>query len=191
VYFGGQASTDGASLQVDGDVYALNANGSEAWTFPTGGVIDHAPAIGADGTIYVVAGSDDPDNDPDVGTLYAINPDGTEAWSAALDGCPGGGPTVGADGAVYVPISGCRFGGSGVLEAFDSGGTPLWTFEVTGEFKVLLGSVPIAADGTAYVASQLTGEVYAVKTASLGLAASAWPKAGHDNQNSGGAAGGN
>ena len=190
VYFGGGASFDGANLTVDGNVYALNPNGSEAWKFPTGGLIEHAPAIGSDGTIYVISGSSNPDADPDVGTLHALNTDGTEQWSATLDGCAGGGPSVGVDGVVHAPVLGCRFGGSGQVEAFDASGNPLWVFQVTGEFKGVRGSIPIASDGTAYAASELTGEVYAIRTESMGLAASAWPKPGHDNQNSGNSSGG-
>ncbi len=190
VYFGGVTSLVGGNPVIDGKLYAVGSDGSLTWTFPTGGVIERAPAIGADGTIYVISGTMDLNGDPDVGRLHAVNSDGTESWSVALDGCAGAGPTVGADGTIYAPVAGCRFGGSGVVEAFDATGSPLWVFEIFGEFKVVDGSVPIAVDGTMYVASQLTGEVYAVRTESMGLAASAWPKPGHDNQNSRSALGG-
>ncbi len=193
IYVGGTGSFDSGSgiFTTDGKLYALNPDGSLAWTYQTGGAVFTSPALAADGTIYVTSGGSQDDTDP-VGTVYALNSDGSEAWRDPLSGCPAeyGGVTVGADGTLYVPVGGCVFGGVGILHAYDAAGSELWQFEVNGEFKVIKGSSPIAADGTAYVASQLTGEIYAVKTGSMGLAASAWPKPGRDNQNSGAAAGG-
>ena len=108
-----------------------------------------------------------------------------EKWTAPLTGCPGGSPTVGADNTVYVPIGGCMFGGTGNLEAFSPSGTLDWRFQVKGKFKVITGSTGIVADGTAYVVSQLTQDLYAVKTSSLGLADSSWPTDHRDNRNTG------
>ena len=48
-------------------------DGTQKWSFTTGGGVISSPAIGADGTIYV--GSVD-------GQLYVLNPDGTQKWSA-------------------------------------------------------------------------------------------------------------
>jgi outer membrane protein assembly factor BamB len=184
VYFVGGFAFDGTSLLPDGKLYAVNPDGTLAWTYQTAGGGFYAPSLASDGTVYAMTGGAQEDEDQ-VGTLYAVTSDGTEQWKVELTGCPGNGATVGADGTVYAPIAGCVFGGVGILEAFDPGGTKEWEFEVNGDFKVILGSVPIVADGTAYFVSQLTGEVYAVKTTSLGLAASSWPKPAADNANSG------
>ena len=52
--------------------------GTLKWSFETGGPVYSSPAIGADGSIYIVSR----DN-----KLYALNPDGTLRWSyAAVEG---------------------------------------------------------------------------------------------------------
>ena len=186
VYVGGIASWDGTTLTVDGKLYALASDGTLAWSYQTDGAVFTAPAIGADGTIYAMSGGGQEDDDP-VGTIYAVNADGSENWTTQLSGCAAesGGPTVGADGTIYAPVGGCVAGGVGILHAYDAAGSELWQFEVGGEFKVIRGASPLTADGTLYVTSQLTGEVYAVKSDSPGLAATAWPKRGGGNANAG------
>lgn len=191
IYVGGQAASDGmGGFTVDGKLYALNPDGTEQWTFPTGGLIESSPALAVDGTVYVVSGSDDPNNDPNVGDLWAINPDGTEQWTASLQGCALSGPTVGADGTVYAPVYGCVLGGIGIVNAFSPAGSAMWTYAVPGDTKTITGAVTLAPDGTAYVGSDIEGEVFAVRTGSLGVAASSWPMQGRDNRNSKSAAGG-
>jgi outer membrane protein assembly factor BamB len=87
----------------DGVLYALGADGSELWSFETagpgqvGGAILASPAIGNDGTVYVM-GVYDPN-------LYAIDPcDGTIRW--VCDAMAGDGafasPVVAADGTIYM-----------------------------------------------------------------------------------------
>jgi outer membrane protein assembly factor BamB len=73
-------------------VYAVNADGTEQWRFPTGSYANAAAALGADGTIYIGSG----DNN-----LYAIDPDGTLKWSYATLGVLAGSPAIGADGTIY------------------------------------------------------------------------------------------
>src|SRR5471030_548532 len=53
----------------DGNLYAINPDGTQKWAFPTQSAIESSPLIGPDGTIYV--GSDD-------FNVYAIRPDGTQ-----------------------------------------------------------------------------------------------------------------
>jgi hypothetical protein len=191
VYLGGQAAFDGmSSFVIDGNLYALNADGTEKWTFPTGGIIESSPALAADGTVYVVSGTDDFDNDTNIGDLWAVNPDGTEQWTASLQGCVLEGPTVGADATVYVPVTGCVFGGVGILNAFTPAGSSMWTYTVPGDTRTIGGAVTISPDGTAYIGSEIEGDLLAVRTGSLGLAVSGWPMQGHDNGNTKGAAGG-
>lgn len=190
IYAGGFGFSDGmGGFDIDGTVYAVNPDGTEKWTFPTGGLIESSPALALDGTVYIVSGSDDPGADPNIGDLWAINPDGTQQWSLSLQGCVLDGPTVGADGTVYVPVTGCVFGGVGILNAISPAGSTMWTYAVPGATKTLRGAVTIASDGTAYLASEIEGELVAVKTAASGVAASAWPMQGRDNRNSKSAAG--
>jgi outer membrane protein assembly factor BamB len=188
VYVGAAGYLADFQSVTDGRLYALNPDGSLAWSYETEGAVFYSPAIGTDGSLYVVSGGNQFDRDP-TGTVYAVNPDGTLAWSSGLAGCPGGSATVGADGSIFVPIAGCVFGGVGILASYSAAGALTWEFETLGEFKVLIGSVPILANGTLYAVSQLEGQVYAVRSESMGLADSAWPKAGRDNQNSGSGAG--
>ena len=55
----------------DGNLYAINPDGSRKWAFEAGRIQDSSPAIGSDGTIYVGSRDD---------YLYAINPDGSRKW---------------------------------------------------------------------------------------------------------------
>jgi outer membrane protein assembly factor BamB len=73
----------------------------QLWRFPSTGYlprqIDHEPAVGADGTIYVAS---------EAGPLYALHPDGSVKWQYQVDGgAPGDDvfdtmPTLAADGTV-------------------------------------------------------------------------------------------
>jgi len=53
----------------DGNIYAINPDGSKKWAFLTGDFVESSPAIGSDGTIYVGSGD---------GNVYAINGDHVE-----------------------------------------------------------------------------------------------------------------
>jgi outer membrane protein assembly factor BamB len=77
----------------DGTVVALDALGAEQrrWTVPAAPV--GAPALGPDGTLYVV------DDGPG---LSALAPDGSTRWRFTSEGRrPTSGPVVGPDGAIY------------------------------------------------------------------------------------------
>ncbi len=75
---------------------SLAQDGTQKWVFVAGGWSSSltAPAIGADGTIYVGSFPD--------GNLIAINSDGTEKWKlrVALDSPSI--PAIGEDGTIYV-----------------------------------------------------------------------------------------
>jgi outer membrane protein assembly factor BamB len=180
VYVGGSFQT--VPFVFDGKLYALNPDGTLKWSHQTQGGVFYSPAIAPDGTIYFGSGGQ-PDDPDQTGTFYAVNPDGTRKWSAPLPGCVGGGATIGADGLLYVPVAGCVFGGIGKLVALNPDGTSAWDFQVGGTFKVISGAPALAGDGTLYLVSNLEGELYALKTSSLGLADSPWPRARHDNRN--------
>ena len=127
----------------DGNLYAINPDGTQKWVFPTGESDLSSPALGADGTIYV--GSWDTN-------LYAINPDGTLQWAFATNGCIRSSPAFGADGTIYL--------GSwdGNFYAINANGTQKWMFSTgTGHNS----SPAIGADGTIYVGSD-DGKLYAI-----------------------------
>ena len=98
-----------------GNVYALSPDGGLKWIFRTQGFASGPPSIGADGTVYVAAGS----------TIYAIA-NGALKWSFTEPAGGQGvivGPTVGPDGNIYAVTD---FGGVGAL-ALSPKGQLLWS----------------------------------------------------------------
>jgi len=80
---------------LDNNLYAINPDGTQKWTFATGDFVESTPAIGSDGTIYV--GSND------FFAFYAINPDGSQKWRAFSTGEDvTSSPAIGSDGTIYV-----------------------------------------------------------------------------------------
>ena len=151
--------TDGRLYVATDKLFAFRTDGSLQWRC----AIEDAeflssPALAADGTIYV-----------NTGQVHAFNPDGTVKWTYEIGfGGRYSTPAVGADGVVYL-------GSDEGLYAFRPDGVLKWTFHTDG----LVNSSPVvASDGTVYVGSN-DGRLYAVKSASLGLAQSAWPMLGH------------
>lgn len=121
------------------------------WQSAAGDGITCAPAVAADGTIYV-GGND--------GAFYAFNPDGSTKWTTgplkytylgteypmSFDSSSA---AVAADGTVYVG------GYDGLLRAYSPTGTLNWTFTVptpteSGRYISIFNSPAIAADGTVY-----------------------------------------
>ena len=90
---------------------------NQKWSFPSGGIIDSSPAIGADGTIYF--GSHDK-------KFYALNPDGTKKWDFATGGQIISSPAIGADGTIYFSST------DGNLYALHPDGTELWRLRTGG-----------------------------------------------------------
>jgi outer membrane protein assembly factor BamB len=90
-------------------IYALAPDGTQKWTQSLALVSGDAPAIGANGTIYVSGGS-----------LYALNPDSSVLWTR---GGPtfGGPPIVAKNGTIYVCESGTH-----ILYALSSDGQIRW-----------------------------------------------------------------
>ena len=131
----------------DGQLYALESDGTLRWTFSAGAELSSSPALGADGTVYF--GAHD-------GQLHAVASDGTQRWSFLTDASLTSSPVVGPDGAVYV-------GGTtdlatepgtsdpvGMLYALEPDGSLRWTFET---HKPMLSSPSIGPDGAVYVGS--------------------------------------
>jgi len=175
--------TGPVSTAPNGTIYARN--GSELDAITPSGVIkwhvplnwnkdipDSAPAVAADGTIYV--GSDNLNGLP---CLVAFNPDGTTKW-VYTEGEPVKTPVVGTDGTVYIstgfsllavsPVGktlwsratsdlqsvtfgrdGRLYTGSDVITAYSATGSKIWA---TPSSKYSLPVGPeTAADGSVYV----------------------------------------
>ena len=124
--------------------------------------------IAEDGTAVVAVPADQ--------RVVAIRPDGTQRWSIQLPSAPSTPPTQGAGGVVYVGAA------DGTLTALSiSDGAVLWSYRANGSIQT-----PPAAgcDGTLYFATD-AGQVVALVTDTVGLAASSWPRAGHDVRGTG------
>lgn len=76
-------------------LYAIDQHGSLKWTCAAGSYYS-SPAIGDDGTIYVLG-------DHGYFTIYAVHPDGTLKWSLPTGyyGPPWSEPAIAADGTIY------------------------------------------------------------------------------------------
>lgn len=123
----GDNGPDGVGL------YALEADGSVAWSFNTGNGVFSSPAIGPDGTIYFGARDE---------KLYAVSADGDLVWSADIGNVTETSPAIFGD-VVYISTQG------GVLHAFDAlAGTSLWSVPLG---LCACQSLAVGADGTIYV----------------------------------------
>jgi hypothetical protein len=181
-----------------GYVYALNADGSLAWKYRTGPVLD-SPVIGPDGAIYVTTTS---------GDAAAINANGTLRWQHPIDsvvnyGNAGGAIdhssyyTSGRHGLISVALdSGEKrwetvipFGqngspailqngliiypGHGRLNTVDSSGDPQWSYpNLTAEATQRNGGWPPPGDGAfnSAVALGPDGTIYAATASSKFIA---------------------
>lgn len=178
IYFGAEVSHP----NYGGYVYAVRPNGMLKWRyFVDGYIIRSSPTIGPSGYIYVgtKVGFDHKSK------LISLNPNGTLRWEYEVESihtwddiyCT---PTIGYDGTIYFGAE------TGYLYAIDQDGNYLWEQEL--QWGNNWSSPAIKSDGTLYIgtiSSEWTGNLYAVKTESLGLALSVWPKFQHDNKNTG------
>ena len=108
-------------------------DGTEKWSFATGGAVNSSPAIGSDGTVYF--GSDDY-------KVYALNPDGTEKWSFTTGSNVKSSPVIGSDGTVYV---GSR---DNKIYALNPDGTEALSFKLGGAVR---SSPALDSNGVVYV----------------------------------------
>jgi PGF-pre-PGF domain-containing protein len=117
----------------DGNLYALDPNGTLKWKYATGAIDLSSAAVGSDGTIYVGTNG---------AGFYALKPDGSQKWHYNAGGDIAS-PAIGSDGTIY-------FGSDNQnLYALNPDGTWKWTF-TAGYFY---DSPAIGGDGTLYIGS--------------------------------------
>jgi uncharacterized repeat protein (TIGR02543 family) len=151
------------------------------WHYATDSYEGSAPAIGADGTVFVglsntvyaltpagavvwsyttggaakapaLAANGTVYAGSADGKLYAFNPNGTLKWSYTTGGWISASPAIGSDGTVYIGSSDATF------YAIDYDGTLKWSYPVGSWIN---SSPAIGTDGTIYFGSS-TGSVYAL-----------------------------
>ena len=115
-------TSGGSSNTVSLTVTTRQSNDRVKWRFQHSGMYTVVrPAVGPDGTVYVV----------DVNYhLYALSPDGALKWIVRGAGYKG--LTVGADGTIYT-------GSESAIKAFNPNGTLKWTFVQNPMAFIMLG----------------------------------------------------
>jgi len=128
--------------------------------------IDSSPVIDAEGNIYFVAsyftepeplgeiGALEQQPQTPLNNLYALNPDGTLKWITPVTSTWQAGPcALGPEGNIYLPGSvGWYPEQNAILYAFDSDGTPIWSFsDPLGKTPNFMNPV-VTSDGTIYIA---------------------------------------
>ncbi len=151
IYFMAEQRATGPNDRPNNKLCKLTPNGTFEWSYTIGSSLGavglSAPAIAADGTVYVVG----------VG-LYAINPNGTLRWKGSGSGWDS--PAIGSDGTVYLGGSG------GYLYAVNpKDGRQKWSVRLPGAWN-LLSSPAIASDGTIYIGGD-EGTFYAVSPSGI------------------------
>lgn len=164
-----------------GILYAISSAGTLKWSYKSGrSDIRSSAAVGSDGTIYVGSYKG---SDATPAWVLAVNPDGTLKWKydtaidVSRDSDIYSSPAIGADGTIYIVSEDSWF------YAFNPDGTLKWKDNsiagVYGGFT--WSSPPIVSDGTMYIGG-LGGALVAIKSDSLGLANTSWPKYHYDNK---------
>ena len=117
----------------DGNLYAVNPDGTLKWKYPTGGnIYSSSPAVSSSGTIYI--GSFD-------GHLYAINRNGTLKWKYWIGGRIYSSPTIDVGEIIYI-------GAIDYLYAINPDGTLKWRYKT---IENIYSSPAIGTDGIIYV----------------------------------------
>jgi hypothetical protein len=132
-----------------------------AWETPVGESITASPAIGDDGTIYVVTGGGNFSLDP--ARVFAVNRDGTTRWfTDPLDHNAGSSDVaIGPDGTIFAI-------GSSTLYAIDPyTGLFKWTWEPPEPHRYKIGYLALGEDNTVFCSNIDTGSypraIFAVK----------------------------
>lgn len=111
-------------------VYAVSRSGSLAWSFPLGGVVDHAASIGSDGSIFVLQ------------QTGRVGSTATRLWRLGRQGQPiwdqdsgvfvaGSPPVIGVDGTVYLSGQFSKAAGRGVVALDPATGRILQQFDAS------------------------------------------------------------
>ncbi|MBU1625936.1 PQQ-binding-like beta-propeller repeat protein [bacterium] len=127
----------------NGNVYAINPDGTFKWSYDTTGEVHSSPAIGLNGTIYIGA---------DNAQFYAFKANGTTAFKKLMGGAISSSPVIDPDGNIYV---GCD---DNKLWSFADDGTVRWAY-TTGDD--IVSSPAVGSDGIIYFGSK-DGKVYAL-----------------------------
>ncbi len=104
----------------NGNLYAIDPNGTLKWAKPTGGEVRSSPVVDRtggdyDGTIYVIEV---------FGTIRAFNPDGSQRWASTLSGYFSTAPALSKDGSVVYVVD----SNDSKLYAINaSNSSPAWT----------------------------------------------------------------
>jgi len=127
-----------------GYLYSVNPNGSKNWQYDLGYSPTSAPAIGADGIIYIVAQGVAPSTYI-LPYLYAMRPNGSLKWRHLLGSTSGlychCSPAIGADGTIY---AGTDLGDFFAISPDDS---IKWVYHLA---QPIYSSPAIGEDGTIY-----------------------------------------
>ncbi len=110
--------SDGTIYVVSGSLHAINSDGEILWSYGDR-IATRFPAIGPEGTIYLVA-------QRNRSFLQAVNPDGSLSWEYQLVASADSGPVIGPEGNIYLLVE----DGNGIsfLYAWDGNGQILWMF---------------------------------------------------------------
>lgn len=135
---------DGAVYAVCSDqLYALNPDGSKRWQLEAPGEFDSAPAVGADGTLYV---------GDEQRKLLGIDPMGQIRFSFVVGGAVRSAAAIRGDGFIV-------FGAyDGVLYALKPDGTLAWSFATADS----IGSSPLVDAAGAVLVGSRDNRLYAV-----------------------------
>jgi outer membrane protein assembly factor BamB len=140
----------------DGNLYAIDQNGTLLWAFETGHYIWAQPLISKD-AVYM--GSMDH-------FVYAVSKSGQELWRTELAGAVNASPVLNEDGsALFVGSLGKE------MNALDTDtGEPIWTFTFDGDLESVWGRA-LFNEGNLYFADS-GGQLYALDASSGDLV---WP----------------
>jgi outer membrane protein assembly factor BamB len=143
--FGAQAGAgptligDDGTIYFGGDnynIYAVNPDGTQKWSYATGGAVKQGVAMSADGSTIYATSVD--------GRVYAISSNGALRWKSSIlsasTSC-----TIGPDGSVYVGAS------NGKFYALNPDGTVRWSFQADAK---ITSAPALGLDGNVYFGSQ-------------------------------------
>ena len=132
-------------------LYAVGSNGALRWSYDSGGFISDSPAIGADGTIYVLSSTSG---------LHAVTRNGSLRWTVPMRGGLRD-LAIGADGTIYV-LENLNVERS-ALYAINADGSTRWShpWSASPQQGSHDRNLAIGADGTIYASD---GSVRAINT---------------------------